>query len=623
MRTHLLVALCTAAACAPAPAGVEEPSDVDVAAAFTRDIQRARPLTDRQARILGVGRWVPNLKMTDLSGNTVPLSKRMGSVATVLVMRDAGCPLCKKVGPTLAELEEAYAGKGVRFIYVNSSKVDDAAAMSGEVENYGFRGDYVSDKEGAIAGALGARTTTEAYVLDAAGTVVYRGAVDDRLGLSANRPAADHAFLADALDAVIGGETIKVKASIAPGCLIGPGAGVRMPERPTYHNAVSRILQTSCVSCHREGGAGPFVLDSYEQASGRSAMLGFVVEEGIMPPWDAAAHTGPWVNNMALAPEERQTLIDWIAAGTPEGDPADAPVARAWPTGGWQMGEPDVVYEVPDATRIPASGAIDYVYHYVQTESNKERWVQAVEFQTDAPEVMHHALVFVEEPRRESESDRRFFKRWNGGLEGYFAGLIPGQGPMWFPEGYGQRLKRRAWLKFQLHYTPNGTRQTDKIRVGFKFADKKPERRIEISGIGDIEFVVPAGAENHVVVAEDRINRNKVIDGFSPHMHFRGKSYKYELITPDGEEVLLLDVPTYDYNWQHFYELAEPIEVERGSKIRCTAVFDNSANNPQNPDPTKDVRFGEQTWDEMMIGYYRWWPNPNRTPLLPPPAPGG
>ncbi|MEQ8769276.1 MAG: redoxin family protein [Phycisphaerales bacterium] len=593
------VSMATVASVGALPAQADEP-----------DLTRAVPMTEREGRAIGVGRYVPDRAVTLADGTETTLSALQGEVATVLVMRMAECPACMKMGPKLAELDAAYADKGVRFVYVNPTTVDTAESMLEEAEKYGFVGAYIHDEDQSFADHLGARTTTEVFVLDASRTIRYRGAVDDQIGLGFTLPEPRNTYLTDVLDAMLNGGSLETTATvtIAPGCKLAYGDVTDFPEELTYHNAIGRIINTNCVSCHRDDGVGPFALDSYAEVAGRTPMIDYVVKEGIMPPWDASPHVGEWANDFSLTDAEKQAVAAWIAAGGPEGDPADGAPPPEFASTEWTIGEPDVIYEIPDAVDVPASGVIDYVYQWVQTEGNRDRWVQAVEVINDKPGVLHHALVFVEDPRKENESDRRYFRRWNGGGEGYFAGYIPGQGPTVFDEDFGMRLKRRSWLKFQLHYTANGEAVRDKVRIGFKFADSTPENKVEISGVFTDDFVIPPNTKDVTVVAEERLRRDMMIAGFSPHMHFRGYSYKYELETPDGERTVLCEIPRYDYNWQTFYEFAEPLEVEKGSTLICTAVYDNTEDNPFNPDPSREVTFGEQTWDEMMIGYYMWWP---------------
>ncbi len=578
------------------------------------DVSRVAPIHDASA--MGVGTWVADAAFTDVEGNEGRLSDFAGAKALVIAMRDVSCPLAQKIGPATAEIEKAYADKGVAFLYLNVSTTDTPEQIRESQSGYGMAGRAVHDPDRELASALGPKTTTEAFVLDPSRTLRFRGAVTDRFGVGSVRPGDAASPLAAALDAVLAGEAVETPATTAPGCLLEiERAPTRAEgESPTWSREIGRVFQNNCVECHRSGGIGPFPLDTYSEAGSRLPMLKYMVGERLMPPWHASRDTGPWVNDRSMSDSDVQAVLDWIEAGGPEGDPSEAPTALSFEDTEWQIGEPDLVLEL-DAVDIAASGTVDYVYQYVETGLRRDMWVQAVELRTEAPSVMHHALAFVEDPRKENESDRQFWRRWQGGADGYFAGLVPGQGPTVFPEGQGMKLPRRSWLKFQLHYTPDGTRRSDTVRIGFKFADSTPEEKIIIEGVFNEEFTIPAGAADYVVTAEHRINSRRTILGFAPHMHLRGASFKYELTTPEGETTTVCDVPAYDFDWQHFYKLAEPLLVEKGSKLTCTAVFDNSEDNPANPDPGKDVSFGEQTWDEMMIGYYMYYRSPK--PLTP------
>jgi len=566
------------------------------------------PVRDAARRLLdwrehGVGDLVPDVEVRDLAGTPRRLSGLARGAANVIVMRDVGCPVAKRYGPRLATLEERFAGDDVTFLYLYVDEHEDAAAIRRALDGYGLGGRALRDADATLARTLGARSTTEAFVLDRARTLRYRGAVDDQHGIGFSRPEPTRAYLADALDAVLARRDVPVKATTAPGCLLDLEPIVPADDAPTYHEQISRVLDAHCVSCHRDGGVAPFALDDYASAEGRRAMIRYVVEHRVMPPWGAAPHGGPWLNDRSLPERDRRLLLDWIAQGCARGDPANAPVPREWPTA-WQIGEPDAVYAIPDPVAVPAEGVVDYVYQWVQTDQQEDRWVRGFEIRPTAPGVVHHVLVFIEEPP-DPRSGRR--TGWQSGLSGYFAGYVPGEGARIFGDGLARRLPAGAWLKFQLHYTPDGTATEDVTRVGFLFADEPPEHEVVTGGVHELDLAIPPGAPNHREVATHRFRRAAVLSAFSPHMHLRGKAFRYELELPDGERELLLDVPAYDFNWQLMYQLAEPRIAPPGSRLVCTAWFDNSADNPANPDPSRTVRFGEQTFDEMLIGYFEWW----------------
>jgi hypothetical protein len=530
------------------------------------------------------------------------------ATATVLAIRDVGCPLSKKYGPRIASIEDEYATRGVEFVYLNLSGHNDAEQVEKEIAGYGFDGRYVHDPKSKLGPELGVTSTTEVFVLDSARTLVYRGAIDDQYGIGYARQSPRETYLRDALDAVLDGRPVEMAATTAPGCALKFDTPSQDSTGVTYHNRISRIVQANCLSCHRSGGVAPFSLESYKDVAGRRTMIRFVVNERLMPPWhmDEADGLGPWANDRSLSSSDREALISWALADCPEGDPADAPLARAF-TSGWEMGEPDAVVQLPRAFDVPAEGAMDYQYAWIQTDFGEDKWVEAIEFRPTAPEVVHHALVFVEEPRQEGESRREYRRRWQGGLRGYFGGLVPGQGPRVFPEGVARKLPAGAWLKFQMHYTPNGTATSDRTEVAFRFTDAPPKHEMQAGSAFTNRFRIPAGADDHQVQAETVFRSDSVLYSFAPHMHLRGKAFRYELVHPDGQRETIADIPRYDFNWQTSYQLLEPRRIAAGTRLVATAWFDNSDMNPANPNPNVDVGFGEQTWDEMMIGYFQWW----------------
>ncbi len=393
---------------------------------------------------------------------------------------------------------------------------------------------------------------------------------------------------------------------------VGAGIWIMMPAAEdtapmaaadiTYHNRVSRIIQQNCETCHRDGGIAPMSLASYQNAAAFAPLIQIRVGEDRMPPWFANPAHGSFANDRSLEADEKADLLAWIEGGTPEGDPADAPEAREWTSAGWQWGEPDAVIQIKDAIRVPADGVFDYQYVYLKTDFPEDRWITRMEVLPTAPQVTHHVLVFVEGP--EAEEPVRM-----GGVDGYFAATVPGFTGNEYPEGAAKRLPAGAWLKFQLHYTPNGTAALDQTKVGLYFADGPPDRVVETSSAFNTRFEIPPGAPNYDVVGEYTFEESGSLLSFFPHMHLRGTAFRYVAQYPDGREEILLDIPAYDFNWQLVYHLEEPLRVEPGMTITATGWFDNSADNPFNPDPTVAVHFGEQTFEEMLIGYFDWIPD--------------
>jgi len=546
-----------------------------------------------------VGDRVPDLRFRDLDGQRGRLTRLLdgGAEAVVVFMRDGACPVAQRYGPAIVRLEREYGERGVAFVYLNVNESESVDQMREDADRFGLASPYVRDPKWQTARVLQPTTTAEAFVIDRSGTLRYRGAIDDQYGLSYSRPAANHSYLRDALESVLAGEKVVVGSTRAEGCLLAPPPGAEPPKAAvTYHGRISRLVQENCQSCHRTGGVAPFPLERYDQVRAYAPMIRFVVESGRMPPWFAHPDVGEWANDRRLSERDARDLFAWIDAGMPEGRRRDAPVDLHW-ADGWTIGQPDVVIPMPEAFEVPADGMVEYQYMYVKTDFPEDRWIQAMEIRPTAPEVTHHVLIFIEEP----DAERR-----QGGIAGFFAGYAPGNHGVVFPSGMAKRLPAGAWLKFQLHYNTNGVPATDRSALGLIFADAAPEREVRTRSAFEHEFVIPPGAPHHEVPGEHLFRQDGYILEFFPHMHNRGSAFRYELVHEDGRVDHLLEVPRYDFNWQITYKPDRPIFAPAGSRLRATGWFDNSPDNPANLDPTAEVRFGEQTWEEMMIGYFDW-----------------
>lgn len=565
----------------------------------------------------GVGRMFPALPFTTVDGNVFRLDRFRDAKAIVIAFTNVSCPICKKYTPSLADYERKYAARGVSFIYVNPTASDKRAAIEKTIGEHKLQGPYVLDHDHAIARALKATHTTDVFVLDTDRTVVYRGAVDDQYGFGYSLDAPRQSFLASALDATLEGKRPRIAATEAPGCPLD----LKEPSKAesneiTYHNQVARILQNHCVQCHRDGGVAPFGLEDFASVDGQSGSIRRVIEDDLMPPWFAAkpqdGTPSRFINDCSLSDSDKTTLLTWLDAGKPEGNPNDAPKPRTF-SSEWQIGEPDLVLQLPEPIAVKASGTMPYQNVTIETNFTEDRYVSAIEVMPMAREVVHHCLVFVLPPKGNDASDQRIGESER---DGFFAAYAPGYDAMVFNEGFGKMIPAGSRLKFQLHYTPNGSATADQTKVGFIFAKEPPAQLVNVAGIAQPRLAIPPGAENHEVVASVTLPQETTIHAFFPHMHLRGKAFRYEALSPDGRSETLLDIPRYDFNWQLSYRLAEPLTFPAGTKIQATAWYDNSKNNPANPDPTRTVTWGEQTFDEMMIGYVEYHSEEGRVSQL-------
>lgn len=562
--------------------------------------QPPRLLDHRQYR---VGELIEDVAFTDIKGKAGKLSDYAGKTLVVFTTNTT-CPLCKRYAPSLVEFEKAYGEKGVQFLYLNVTEGETVESAQKAVKDYGFTARYVLDPTALLGKALRALTTTDAFILDGARTLRYRGAVDDQYGIGYMLDKPRVHYLRDALNAVVAGEDPMFKATWAPGCDLALELGeLKAPSGVTWHSRVSRIIQANCQECHRDGENGPFELMTYAQVKAQRGMIKKVVKNRTMPPWFADETVGHWRNDRSLSERDREDLLAWLDNGLPEGDAKDAAQERKWPQG-WRIGRPEAVLELPEVQKIPAKGEVKYRYVNVETNFEEDRWVQAMEIRPTAPQVVHHVLVFLKYPRKHPRAKEQ--PNDMGGLNGYFMGMVPGQGHVQFPEGQAKFLPKGATLVFQLHYTANGAEAEDKTKMGLIFAPGAPAVEVHTKGIANTFFRIPAGADNHAITASWTLPQAARILSFDPHAHVRGKAWRYEVLWPDGKRETILEIPRYDFNWQLLYELAEPLDLPKGAKIIVTAWYDNSDKNPANPDPKADVFFGEQTWEEMMIGYVNW-----------------
>jgi hypothetical protein len=448
-------------------------------------------------------------------------------------------------------------------------------------------------------------------VLDRARTLRYRGAIDDQHDLGVSRPKPGRDYLRPALEALLAGGEVEAAATPAPGCPLPryDAAGASpVAGGLTFHRDISRILQRRCEGCHREGGAAPFPLVSYEDVRGNRAAISRAVSEGLMPPWFARAGSGPWKNDRSLTAEERGALLSWIDAGCEEGDPGDAPLPKRWPAS-WEIGAPDAVLASPRAFAVPAEGPVSYQYQTIDTAFDGDRWIRAIEVRPGRRQAVHHAQVYLKYPEGHPlAKDPKQVLAFISGLSGYMIPAGPGQWSLTFGGDQGLLLPKGASLVLQLHYNAIGIAFEDTVELGLRFADTRPAHPIEIWAVSNLRFVIPRGAAGVEVSETYTLPGRTRLLAFQPHMHYRGRSFRIELALPGGGRRTLLEVPRYDFDWQIRYELAEPVDAPKGAALVVTGVFDNSAANARNPDPGADVSFGLQSTDEMMVGYFTWHP---------------
>ncbi|HVS64549.1 MAG TPA: cytochrome c [Thermoanaerobaculia bacterium] len=372
----------------------------------------------------------------------------------------------------------------------------------------------------------------------------------------------------------------------------GPKPGTA-DEAVTYAEHIAALFQQKCQECHRPRGLAPFSLLEYEQVRAWSKAIRREVHLGRMPPWGLDPEVGEWANDPTFSEQELALLDAWLDAGMPRGNPADLPPPLRFHDD-WSIGEPDLIFEMPEEVQIPAEGVVDYQHFVTEMQVDEDLYVQRMEVVPGNRRVVHHIIVFLQPPEGRSSGDGFT----NTMLDVYAPGSPPGINP----PGVARKIPAGSKLLWQVHYTPIGEPASDRSKVGIVLAEGQPREILRTATVVNTRFEIPPGADGHRVEAEATIPRDATIYSFTPHMHYRGKSMDFYLELPDGTTELVCSIPKYDFDWQLDYQLAQPRKVPAGTKIRVVAHFDNSTGNPDNPDPTVPVRWGEQTWEEMMMG---------------------
>ncbi len=552
-------------------------------------------------RTPSIGSAVADFELTDFRGG----AHRPVGRAVVFVSLRAGCPVAEMYGATLAGLAGEYEPKGVSFVGLAVDGPDAAVEMGRYAEAHRIGFPIARDLDGVASARLGMVRSPAVVVLDEHRAIRYRGRVDDQYAVGSRRPRPGRRDLAEALEDLLAGRAVRVAETEPVGCPIdrpppldGPGSPPP-PHRVTYARDVAPILRRRCVGCHRPGQIGPFALTDHRQAAARAGAIADAVDAGRMPPWHADPRHGRFANEAVLTAREKSQILEWVEQGAPEGDPAGLAPPPTF-ADGWAIAEPDLVVSIPRPFDVPARGVVDYQYFEVDPGFREDRWVRAAEIRPGNRKVVHHCNVFLRAPGSRAEVDPQ------GELGSVcLAATTPGSPPMTFPEGMAKRIPAGWRLLFVVHYAPIGTPQVDRTSLGLVFADPSEVRKeVATNLLLDPDLRIPPHAANHRVERTRRFDDDVLLLAMFPHMHLRGKSFRYEAIYPGGRSEVLLDVPRYDFRWQNRYELAEPRRLPAGTTLRCIATFDNSAANPSNPDPTAVVRAGQQSWDEMFNGYY-------------------
>jgi len=553
-------------------------------------------LSAESAGVSPVGRKVDNFVLRDFYGKAHALADDKDKKIIVIAFLGTECPLVKLYGPRLAEMQKTNAEKGVQFLGVNANRQDAITEIVAYARVHQIAFPILKDLNNRLADRLGAVRTPEIFVLDRERVIRYHGRIDDQYGVGYARKSASNHFLQTAIDELLAGKPVSKAETGVVGCFIGRVHSPDASAKVTYSNQVARILNKRCVACHRGGEIAPFAMTTYAEVSGWADTIAEVVRNRRMPPWFADPKYGHFRNDRSLPEDEKEILYQWAAAGAPEGNPKELPEPPKF-VDGWQLPkEPDqVFYMAQKPYRVPAEGTVPYQYFAVDPGFKENKWIKAIEARPGNRAIVHHIIVFSQPKGNRDDRNRQFL-----------VGYAPGAAAAVLSAGMAKFVPAGYELLFQMHYTTNGASGEDCSKVGIVYATpKEVTHLVRTTQAINQTFAIPPGADDYRVDA-DSFDWNFDMDlvELFPHMHLRGKAFRYEVKYPDGKTEVLLDIPRYDFGWQLTYQLPTVKHLPKGSVVHCVARYDNSENNLSNPDPKVVVHWGDQTWDEMMIGFY-------------------
>ncbi|MBL9200715.1 MAG: redoxin domain-containing protein [Opitutaceae bacterium] len=555
---------------------------------------------------------VSNFVLLDQRGTAFEL-RRSDARAVVLFFTANGCPVARQYAAKLKVMRDDYAARGADIVMVNSSSGDDRASILKEMRE--LRAPFLpvlKDDTQGLARHLRVNRTGEAVAISTKDwTVFYRGAVDDQVIEGAQKPAPTERHLETALTEFLAGHAITTAKTVARGCVISFDGGEGPDTAPvSYAKHVAPILQKNCVSCHSPGNIGSWSMNGHRKIKSMAGMIEEVLLTRRMPPWDADPAIGKFANHTALPLADAQTLLRWVHQGAPRGE-GDDPLASlpAAPPPSWPLGQPDIVLRLPKPEEIPATGVLKYRHVKVNAGNAAPGWVGGFWVRPGNNKVLHHVIARVIGGGNRSE-------RAPSGIVEMFVAWAPGATQGAFPPNSGKPIPANAVFDLELHYTTIGTPQTDQTEIGLYLLKEKPALRYESIPIANDTFEIAPGDANAPVQATFPFRRGATLHSVTPHMHLRGRSMKFELLGTDGRREVIASVPRYDFNWQLTYQLATPRKIPAGSWALLSGTFDNSKRNPANPDPNRTIRWGDQTFDEMFLGFYSvtWDPETAPTP---------
>ena len=548
---------------------------------------------------------ISDFSLTDSEGRFFQLSRHSDEQAIVLFSYDPQSRDARRAASDLADVAEQFEGQKVEFLMINSTGSVDKLAMREAAEKEDITLRILMDDTQLVAKELGLSRTAEVAILDpTAKEVVYRGALNDRFSEGSRARRAKEHYVADALTAFIAGQNITAKQVASKGEEIDFSTSAAVVSSVSYANDVAPILKERCVTCHMEGGIAPFAMSSHQMVQGWSPMIREVLITKRMPPGQIGTEYSNQFHGInQISVEETQKLVHWIDGGAGNDTSTDPLAEYKISPVKWGHGEPDMIVNIPPQT-IPATGTVEYRNLVLPLDLPEDKWVKAVEFVAGDTTVLHHIIAWAQAPDTGRGRGPNPFGILNQGIG--LGAYAPGNTINTYPDEAGFPLVQGSGLILQMHYTSSGKETVDASEIGIHFWDEEPERAILGGSAADLEIAIAPFEANHEMVASKKFRKDAYLTMVGPHMHYRGQDANFKLVYPDGTEEEILNVPNYQFNWQKTYDFKEPKFLPAGTEMVFRATFDNSAMNPFNPDPSAEISWGEQTWQEMMFGFFRY-----------------
>ncbi len=543
-----------------------------------------------------VGSVVDDFTFTDIRYLPRTLSDFDQRKAFVLIFTTLDCPIVRRSLPKLRRLDEEFRSKGVQFLAINAGPDDSVVDVAHQAVKADIAFPFSKDFSGEVVAAVGATRTPECVVLDAKRQLKYRGRIDSEFRLGGVSPNAGREDLRESIEDILADRDVRIAETPVDGCLI------TKPNQPpvrnlTYYQDVAPLMKQHCQKCHHPNNAAPFSLLTYEDVNRHAAMIAEVVAQRRMPPWHAASEHGTFINNFNLPTADIRTITEWATGDRAAGNIADGPPPLEPRNSDWLIGEPDLVVRLPSPEMIPAEGYVPYRYALLPHVFLEDTWVQKIEINPGNDDVVHHCNMGYASITDIHGKD--FHPEKN-----FITGFVPGGDPMVLDSGIAFRIPAGSVVGVQLHYVTTGEATTDQTAVGFVFAKEKIQKQIRHFQCNGRGFAIPPEASHHAVKASKSFQEDATGIGMFCHMHLRGKDMTFAATYPDQRQEILLSVPNYNFEWQSSYRWAvDQMKFPKGTRVDCTAHFDNSAFNPFNPDPSATVKFGLQTYHEMMYGF--------------------